>query len=101
MGKVDLNGDLTGDDIIYLYPDFKTLLVGRFQKSVMVSARQTVASQLVFDDVTGIPTIVPGEIINPNDVYSFDEADKTTISSNPTLQGDQPTIQSKKPIENL
>jgi hypothetical protein len=89
MGKADPKGDLTGDDIIYIYPDFKTLLVGRFEKSVMISARQAVASQLVFDDITGIPVIIPGEIINPDKVYSFDEADKTIISKNPTLQGNQ------------
>ena len=88
MGKVDAEGDLTGDDVIYVYPDFKTLLVGEFRKSVMIAARLAFTRDVKFDDVTGIPVIVPGEIVNTDtDVYSFDEADKVVIIKNPTLQG--------------
>jgi hypothetical protein len=29
MGVADADGDLTGDDVVYAYPDFRTLLVGR------------------------------------------------------------------------
>ena len=58
MGKVDAEGDLTGDDVIYVYPDFKTLLVGEFRKSVMIAARLAFTRDVKFDDVTGIPVIV-------------------------------------------
>ena len=32
VGRVDKNGHLTGHDIIYLYPDFRTGFVGTFIK---------------------------------------------------------------------
>ena len=35
-GEVDGNGDLTGDDIAYIYPDFKTAFRGSFEKGIMV-----------------------------------------------------------------
>ena len=87
FGRADTEGHVTGDDVIYAYPDFQTLLVGKFIKSSMVAARLAKAMRLVFDDVTGIPIIVPGEVENFDEVFSFDEADKFTISRNPTLHG--------------
>ena len=36
VGYVDENGDLTGDNIAYVYPDFKTAFVGKFEKGIMV-----------------------------------------------------------------
>ena len=35
-GKVDGQGEFTGNDIAYVYPDFKTALVGKFEKGIMV-----------------------------------------------------------------
>ncbi len=87
MGRVDPEGDLTGDYIVYAYPDYKTLLVGKFIKSVMIATRQSFTTGIAFDDISNIPTVIPGKIIHPEDVFGFDEADKTIISRNPTLQG--------------
>ena len=54
----------------------------------MNSAKQTFAREIVFDDVTGIPSIISGEILNPEEeVFSFDESDETIISKKPLLQG--------------
>ena len=36
VGYADENGELTGDDIAYIYPDFKTAFVGKFEKGIMV-----------------------------------------------------------------
>ncbi len=87
MGSVDPEGDLTGDDIVYAYPDYKTLLVGKFRKGVMIATSQSFTTGIAFDDISNIPTVIPGKIIHPEDVFGFDEADKTIISRNPTLQG--------------
>ena len=38
-GKVDENGQITGDDIAYIYPDGTTALKGRFEKKFMKAAR--------------------------------------------------------------
>jgi hypothetical protein len=87
MGRVDPEGDLTGDDIVYAYPDYKTLLVGKFRKGVMIATSQSFTTGITFDDISKIPTVIPGKMIHPEDVFGFDEADKTIISRNPTLQG--------------
>ena len=44
VGHVDDKGDLTGDDMVYTYPDFTTLLVGKFRRSVMISSKLTTLS---------------------------------------------------------
>jgi len=36
VGKMDKTGELTGDDIAYIYPDMKMALKGRFEKGVLV-----------------------------------------------------------------
>ena len=35
-GKVNEQGEFTGNDIAYVYPDFKTALVGKFENGIMV-----------------------------------------------------------------
>ena len=35
-GKVDIDGEFTGDDIAYIYPDMKTAFRGKFRKGIMV-----------------------------------------------------------------
>ena len=39
VGRVDEEGKLTGDNIAYIYPDWRSGLVGRFEDGVLVSAR--------------------------------------------------------------
>ena len=45
-GSVNAKGDFTGDDIAFVYPDFKTAFVGRFEKGIMIHARES--------EVTGV-----------------------------------------------
>lgn len=40
VGKVDIEGKLSGPDITYIYPDFKTALVGIFINGVMERAQK-------------------------------------------------------------
>jgi histone-lysine N-methyltransferase SETD7 len=39
IGTVDSEGQLTGDDIAYIYPDKETVLIGQFEDGQLVSAR--------------------------------------------------------------
>ena len=36
-GVVDIEGEFTGDDIAFVYPDLKTALVGQFTKGLAIS----------------------------------------------------------------
>jgi hypothetical protein len=58
----------------------------------MVSAKLFFASGIRFDDVTGIPALVHADKAAAEDTFAFDEANKTTISSKPTLQGHKKTF---------
>lgn len=58
VGKVNVEGDLTGDDFVYAYPDFTTLLVGTFAKGVMVAAKQTLLTDVRFDRISKIPFLL-------------------------------------------
>ena len=40
VGKVDIDGKLTGSNIAYLYPDFKTVLLGSFRNGQLVCTQQ-------------------------------------------------------------
>ncbi len=49
-GVVDGKGELTGDDIAYIYQDLTTAFVGRFEDGIMVkerNARNTKAGKKV------------------------------------------------------
>ena len=39
-GKMDSRGFINGDKVVYLYPDFETVLVGQFLNETMKSAQQ-------------------------------------------------------------
>ena len=39
VGRVDEDGELTGGDLAYIYPDLTTALVGNFKKGELVSGQ--------------------------------------------------------------
>ena len=39
VGRVDEDGELTGPDLAYIYPDLTTVLVGTFKKGELVSGQ--------------------------------------------------------------
>ena len=53
IGQADTKGRLTGDNIAYLYPDFKTALVGKFDDGILVEAREAFVNR-VFKNEAGI-----------------------------------------------
>ena len=46
-GKVDIDGEFTGDDIAYIYPDMKTAFRGKFRKGIMVCCMNTYLTYLM------------------------------------------------------
>jgi len=82
VGKVDDKGELTGPDIAYIYPDFRTAIRGEYLNGQLVSGRQckVVSSRQVAGVV--IPTY--SEVWGPS--HTWDPATATRISSSPLLQ---------------
>ena len=84
-GKVDDLGELTGDEIVYAYPDFETLLVGKFRLGVMVSAQQSTFNGFKFDRMSGIPML----LYKPDEKsclkFKFEPSDKMSIGLDPLL----------------
>ena len=50
MGPVDEQGDFTGDNIAYLYPDFSTAILGQFHDGQLVRGVAATVSGLDFQE---------------------------------------------------
>ena len=55
VGRVNKAGDLTGHRIAYLYPDFKTALVGSFVEGVMECAQEAELKTVIDDNGIKVP----------------------------------------------
>ena len=86
-GNVD-SGQLTGNRIIYSYPDFETLLVGKFVDGKMVSAKETRISGIKFDPETGIPVLKFNKkmLKSAGNVFSLDLSTGSSIGRNLQLE---------------
>ena len=49
-GQLNKKGKLTGDNIAYIYPDYLTALVGKFEDQKMKSARESKITQIICKD---------------------------------------------------
>jgi len=87
-GKVDERGKLTGDDIMFIYPDMHICLVGQFKDGIMVSARLSYLESLTWD--THILVAVPSKQIFSDDVFSYSPSSHRGI-----------TVQTADPYESL
>ena len=61
VGRVNKDGDLTGHRIAYLYPDFKTALMGSFVEGVMETARETELKNVIDDNGIKVPIFAEPE----------------------------------------
>ena len=50
MGETDRHGELTGDNIAFLYPDFSTAIHGHFQKGILVRGKSARVTGISFVD---------------------------------------------------
>ena len=49
-GQLNKKGKLTGDNIAYIYPDYLTALIGKFENKIMKSAREVKITQVTCQD---------------------------------------------------
>ena len=55
VGRVNKEGDLTGHRVAYMYPDFKTALVGSFVNGVMDYAQEAELKDVIEDNGIKVP----------------------------------------------
>jgi len=75
---------LTGDNVAWVYPDFRTGLVGQFVAGTMLSAR--VAEIVEIGEENGIPTLKTTQINDKVNRFVFDPSTDTHISSTPLVR---------------
>ncbi len=85
-GRVDAEGQLTGDDVAFVYPDGETALVGSFERGVMREAREATVTSVECDR-GGIPKInyefAPGEEAS---LFSYDPPSNDSFGQSPLLR---------------
>ena len=67
-GMVDENGQVTGDDLVFIYPDGNTALKGRFENTYMKNARNVEVKDYGCDD-RGL--LIATEFTEPLSDYEF------------------------------
>ena len=85
VGEVDRAGELTGDNIAYIYPDFRTAIRGEYEKGILVTSR---LCRVMSSVETAAGVIIPlfGDPIEPDLEYHYDPASHLTISKWPLLR---------------
>lgn len=91
-GQVDSRGQMTGDDIMYLYPGLQICLVGRFQNGIMEEARSstvqtTYLSGPILVAVAAPPPATPAAATTAAMTFRFSPATSRAMSV-PPLQED-------------
>ena len=71
-GVVDLEGKFTGEDIMYIYPDMFTCLVGKFRDGIMIEARESRVNKIVKGDILEVKASTPKPV---GRVFSFQPSD--------------------------
>jgi len=81
-GIVDETGNMTGDNIAFIYPDLQTALVGTFKAGVMVeAAAATITDVQIKDDIP-----VPSFRRHSTQLVGYSKSTKTSV-------GDQPLVE--------
>merc|ERR1719458_2095804 len=74
--------DFSGDGVAFIYPDFKTALLGSFNSGEMVAAREvTVAG---YDEESDSLIFEPPK--HPSTIFTYDPAEGDNMSSEPMLK---------------
>ena len=84
MGVVDNDGCLSGDDIVYVYPDKRTAIIGLFNNAVLVKGRYAWLTTLLDVPASSLPKLELNEDIAESVV--FDRSNHDHLSSQPVLQ---------------
>ena len=85
VGQVDRAGELTGDKIAFIYPDFRTAIRGEYELGVLVTGHLCqVLSSVQMEAGVIIPVF--GDTIDPDLAYHHDPASHVTISKWPLVR---------------
>ena len=72
-GKIqETDHKLTGDEIMYLYPDYDTMFVGTFEDKMMIKAKEASLKQVSCDEKTGLPIITAYDLAQDDVIYYYD-----------------------------
>eukprot|EP00092_Neocalanus_flemingeri_P016786 GFUD01018155.1.p1 GENE.GFUD01018155.1~~GFUD01018155.1.p1 ORF type:complete len:540 (-),score=94.96 GFUD01018155.1:837-2456(-) len=82
VGKVDDEGKLTGEDIAYIYPDFKLAIKGKFVDGVLIEGHQCDLIGSYMDDGIMIPVF--GEPRGP--AFEYEHPSIRNIAMHPLLR---------------
>ena len=85
VGEVDRAGELTGDKIAFIYPDFRTAIRGEYELGVLVTGH---ICRVLSSVQTEAGVIIPvfGDTIDPDLAYHHDPASHVTISKWPLVR---------------
>ena len=78
-GYVDKDGEFTGDDLAYIYPDFKMVLRGKFEKESLVSGQLCQLMGVSFEYGMAVPKFTKPS----GEKYSCERASLKSIGRNP------------------
>ena len=81
VGKVDEDGKLSGNDITYLFPDFRTGFVGSFKDGVLVYARKASLTGITTECSIKVPVMSEPE----GRMYAREISTHETVTASPTL----------------
>ena len=81
VGEVDQDGYLTGPDIAYLYPDFKTALLGQFEDGELIQAQAVTLECVLEEDRLLIPLFSEPE----GPMYTREISELHRMTSTPLL----------------
>jgi len=101
VGRVNKDGDLTGHRIAYLYPDFKTALMGSFVEGVMETARETELKNVIDDNGIKVPIFAEPEGSEyTREIATFDKVTSTPLLKDPYESKMVQSLPSKVPGAN-
>lgn len=84
VGEVNRHGDLTGDNIAYIYPDMKTVIAGKFSKNVLISGQTG-----ILEDITRASNGLMRPVYNlddSNNEFRYSPSNLTWMGSDPLLR---------------
>eukprot|EP00092_Neocalanus_flemingeri_P005708 GFUD01006148.1.p1 GENE.GFUD01006148.1~~GFUD01006148.1.p1 ORF type:complete len:499 (+),score=146.27 GFUD01006148.1:42-1538(+) len=80
-GVVDKEGQFTGEDMMYIYPDLVTCLVGNFRNGVMIEARESMVDMIINPgeegDILHVRAAAPGPGVH---IFSYQPSDAQAMS---------------------
>ena len=82
-GQVDRGGELTGDNIAFLYPDLTTAILGTFQRGVLVSGVPGRITGLVMVEDIAVPQI---SILSQSDMVTFSLSTEDSVGPQPLIR---------------